>query len=270
MPTNLPHAGAADVAGERAFEDHFYAHDLPLLLRSPLFRAVDRGKVAFIRRGFPAGQRPRVLSLGVGDGRKEALLSPHVASVEGVDVSGVAIELAQARLARSGCSAVQLQCADVLTVDLPPAAYDVVLAIGLLHHLDDARVEALLVRARDWLKPGGVLVTNDPQDLRLVALFRRLFLRVYRKYHSDGERELNIARLSAQVRAAGFEAPALHFTDFFLDPLGWVFPRFPAWLVGAARGLDALLRRVPGLRRFSSHFGLIARKPLQPGAGAGV
>ncbi len=263
-------SSSPDLADERAFEDHFYAHDLPLLLRSPLFRAVDRRKVAFIRRhGLPADGL-RVLSLGVGDGRKEALLAPHVASVEGVDVSGVAIDLAQARLARAGCGSVRLTCADALAVELPPGAYDVVLAIGLLHHLDDARVEALLARILGWLKPGGALVTNDPQDRRLVALFRRCFLRVYRKYHGAGERELAIARVREQVRAAGFADPSLHFTDFFLDPLGWVFPRFPAGLVGAARRLDDLLLRVPGLRRFSSHFGLVARKPLQGGARAGV
>ena len=272
LPVSTAFPAPADlVASERAFEDHFYAHDLPALLRSPLFRAVDRRKVDFIRRrGLEPGARPQVLSLGVGDGRKEALLAPHVAGVVGVDLSGVAIDLARGRLARAGCGSVKLQCADVLTVELAPAGHDVVLAIGLLHHLDDARVDQLLARVWSWLKPGGVLITNDPQDRRLVALFRRCFLRVYRKYHGEGERELSIRRLVEQVGGAGFESPELHYTDFFLDPLGWVFPRFPGGLVGAACALDDLLLRVPGLRRFSSHFGLVARKPLQGGARAGV
>lgn len=267
---SLSQSDVTGIEAEQAFEDHFYAHDLPPLLRSPLFRAVDRRKVAYIRRHGLPFDGLRVLSLGVGDGRKEALLAPHMARLEGVDLSGVAVRMAQQRLTRAGCASVELRCADALTVELAPGAYDAVLAIGLLHHLDDARIVALLARVLGWLKPGGVLITNDPQDRRLVALFRRMFLRVYRKYHSEGERELNIAKLLRQVREAGFASASLHFTDFFLDPLGWVFPRFPGVLVGPARVFDDLLLGVPGLRRFSSHFGLVARKAVQPRARAGI
>lgn len=270
MQAGIQDAAAPAAPSEREFEDHFYLHDLPPLLRSPLFRAVDARKAAYVRQHALAAGRPRVLSLGAGDGRKEALLAAHAERIDGADLSSEAVRLANERLARHGCTGVRIWCADVFDLELEPASYDVVMAIGLLHHLDDGRIDALLDRVYGWLRPGGLLVTNDPQDLRFVALFRRLFLGAYRKYHHDGERELNIAALRAQLARAGFAPPQVRFTDFFLDPLGWVFPRFPGALVGAARRADDLLLAVPGLRRLSSHFGLLARKPLQPGAGAAV
>jgi SAM-dependent methyltransferase len=44
--------------------------------------------------------------------------------------------------------------------DLEP--FDVVIATGLLHHLDDAQSLQLMQLAWSALKPGGRLVTNDP------------------------------------------------------------------------------------------------------------
>ena len=40
--------------------------------------------------------------------------------------------------------------------------YDLVLAMGLLHHLDDLEVRSFMNRARRVLKPSGRLVTLDP------------------------------------------------------------------------------------------------------------
>ena len=41
-------------------------------------------------------------------------------------------------------------------------AFDVVLAIGVLHHLDDKTAGELLVLVHQALKPGGRLITSDP------------------------------------------------------------------------------------------------------------
>jgi 2-polyprenyl-3-methyl-5-hydroxy-6-metoxy-1,4-benzoquinol methylase len=53
-----------------------------------------------------------------------------------------------------------------------PAGYDLVIAQGVLHHLDDAAAAQLVTLARGALKPGGRLVTLDPvlhQDQGLVS-----------------------------------------------------------------------------------------------------
>ncbi len=53
---------------------------------------------------------------------------------------------------------------DVASVNLDAhhGTYDLVLAHGVLHHVDDARAARLFSLAYDLLKPGGRLVTIDP------------------------------------------------------------------------------------------------------------
>ena len=42
------------------------------------------------------------------------------------------------------------------------ASFDLVLAIGLLHHLDDDEAGKLCALVPEWLRPGGAFVTFDP------------------------------------------------------------------------------------------------------------
>ena len=51
-------------------------------------------------------------------------------------------------------------------------AFDIILAIGLLHHLDDQQTAALLGAARRRLKPGGRMVSHRPGANRSAALDR--------------------------------------------------------------------------------------------------
>lgn len=245
---------------EIEFENHFYTYDLPELLASPLFREVDRRKCAFlIKRGMPAGGAA-VLSLGSGDGRKEIGIAGRAAAILGVDICPVAVSQAQARARESGFKHVEFRRDDVRRLECMTAEYDLIIAIGIFHHLDDAAVRGILAKSLLWLKPGGVFITNDPQDRRLVGLFRGVFKSKYRRYHSAHEQELNAAVLARHFRQAGFSGVRVDYTDFFLDPLAWVFPKFPAWLVGPAKALDDAMLAVPGLRGFASHFSIVARK----------
>jgi ubiquinone/menaquinone biosynthesis C-methylase UbiE len=51
---------------------------------------------------------------------------------------------------------------DARKVDLPDASFDQILIFGLLHHLPDADVRAVLAEARRLLVPGGrALVIED-------------------------------------------------------------------------------------------------------------
>lgn len=77
----------------------------------------------------------------------------------GFDLSPEYIEAATKRYGRHGTFA----CKDVASLaedELPPC--QAALAIGLLHHLDDAEAQSLLATLHRRLAPGGVLVTVDP------------------------------------------------------------------------------------------------------------
>jgi SAM-dependent methyltransferase len=75
---------------------------------------------------------------------------------------------------------VVLRAGDALVDDLGTEAYDVVFMMSLVHHFDDPTNRALMRRAADALRPGGVLVVGDairldPRDADLMGSFFDLY-----------------------------------------------------------------------------------------------
>lgn len=109
-----------------------------------------------LREHLLARPGERVLDLGCGPGDSAALLSE--VDYVGVDRNPAYIQAAR----RRGYPRAEFLCADVRSLLLEPGSFDAVLAIGLLHHLDDrdaARVAGLAAAA---LADDGRLVTVDP------------------------------------------------------------------------------------------------------------
>jgi len=102
-----------------------------------------------------AGQR--VLDIGCGPGRVLDVL-PEVDYL-GLDVSDEYVAAARRRYG----SRAAFRCADGTSVDLAgEAPFDVVLMMGVLHHLDDAAAGRTVGIAAAALHEGGRLVTLDP------------------------------------------------------------------------------------------------------------
>lgn len=98
----------------------------------------------------------RVLDIGCGPGDVLGWL-PQV-EYHGIDISPEYIESARKRWGDKGHFRVESVAE---TAVREPASYDLAMANGVLHHLDDAECNKLLSVARDSLKPGGRLVTLD-------------------------------------------------------------------------------------------------------------
>jgi SAM-dependent methyltransferase len=124
-----------------------------------LFRRLvgrDASRWVYAREHIRAEPGQRVVDLGCGPGDILSFLPP--VHYVGYDISPDYIERARRRFGERGefhCRAIQ----EDMPVD--EAGYDVVIAHGVLHHLDDAQAGELLRVARRALSPGGRLVTFD-------------------------------------------------------------------------------------------------------------
>lgn len=120
----------------------------------------------------------RVLDLGCGPGDILELL-PQVRYV-GYDISQDYIDRARRRFGHRG----EFHCR-ALSDDLPIGAggFDIVIAHGLLHHLDDSDARKLFRLARRALRPGGRLVTFDGCYTRDQSAAAKLLLSLDRGRH---------------------------------------------------------------------------------------
>jgi SAM-dependent methyltransferase len=103
-----------------------------------------------------AGPGDRVLDMGCGTAEILAFL-PDV-DYFGFDTNRAYIEAARSRYGNRG-TFVHGLVGEVEVRDGKP--FDIALAIGVLHHLDDRDAQSLFRTAREHLKPGGRLVTID-------------------------------------------------------------------------------------------------------------
>jgi len=99
----------------------------------------------------------RILDLGCGPGDILELL--RQVDYLGIDLSPRYVEAARRRFGERG----RFLCADVRS--LSPGAYerfDAIIAVGVLHHLDDRDAVGMTRTAARLLAPGGRFVTIDP------------------------------------------------------------------------------------------------------------
>jgi SAM-dependent methyltransferase len=100
----------------------------------------------------------RVLDIGCGPADILEHLPATLAEYAGFDMNPAYIEAAQRRWGNRG----RFRCLKVDAAAIGEGdRYDIVLANGIVHHLDDAEARTLFSIARRALRPGGRLVTYD-------------------------------------------------------------------------------------------------------------
>ena len=115
--------------------------------------------VAELLADVPPGS---AVDLAAGEGRHALWLAGLGWDVTAVDFSPVGVERGRAQ---PGADAVRWVTADVLEWTAPPSSLDLVLVAYL--HLPPDDAQGLLLRAVDWLRPGGrfLLVGHDVDNL---------------------------------------------------------------------------------------------------------
>jgi SAM-dependent methyltransferase len=96
------------------------------------------------------------LDIGCGAGVFTRLLAQRAQHVHALDLSPEMIRVARAR--SPGIHNITYQVGDVLACTLPAGRFDCIASIATFHHLP---IEEILLRARDALTEGGVLINLD-------------------------------------------------------------------------------------------------------------
>lgn len=99
-----------------------------------------------------------VLELGCGTGSTAVRHAPAVKHYLAVDCSSAMLDLARAKAQGSGVSNLVFEQATVEEFSSPEAHFDVVLALSLLHLLENKA--AAISRIHHVLKPGGVFISS--------------------------------------------------------------------------------------------------------------
>jgi len=100
----------------------------------------------------------QVLELGCGTGTTAIRHAPHVGHIRAVDYSAAMLDIARQRAAEAGVANVTFDQASIADLDAPEGGHDAVLALSLLHLVDDRN--AVIAQAWRWLRPGGIFVTS--------------------------------------------------------------------------------------------------------------
>ncbi len=250
-------SGALD--RERAHQEEWYARAVAShFFEREGFRRLIAWNLARLREIVPLTPASRVLSLGCGTGEYEIALAPQVAHLTAIDLSATAIAEAERRAHVLGLTNMTWEVGPLLEVPRQPCAFDVVYALGVLHHLAPADRHTLLARVRGWLAPGGGFYARDPNARGLVRRAAGWWFRDS-SFHSPNEAALEPDGVENELRRAGFTDIVTGYTDVLGGPLPWLIASPSRALWSAVFTFDRAWLAIPGLRGRASQFDVWAR-----------
>ena len=98
------------------------------------------------------------LELGCGTGSTAIIHAPYVKHIHAIDISSKMIDIAQGKADASRIDNITFGRADIDEFSVPDKTLDAVLALNILHLLDNW--EEVVPRVHKMLKPGGIFISS--------------------------------------------------------------------------------------------------------------
>ena len=120
-----------------------------------------------------------VLEFGCGTGSTAINHAPHVRRIHAIDISSKMIEIAQGKADAAQIENITFERSTLDELTVPDQSLDAVLALSILHLLDNR--EEAIAKVYRMLKPGGVFVSSTvcigeiSKLLKIVAPMGKLF-----------------------------------------------------------------------------------------------
>jgi 2-polyprenyl-3-methyl-5-hydroxy-6-metoxy-1,4-benzoquinol methylase len=197
-----------------------------------------------------------VLDFGCGPGFVSERLLADGLTVTAVDQSPDSVAAAEER-----CSGVGWRGAHVGSGDLPKEAFDGVICIETIEHLDDDALGEVLAEIRRLLRPGGVVLFTTPNDEDLSASLAYCPFCDTEFHAVQHVRSWTPESVTAALVSAGFEVRKAAGTELEW----WQTVRENQWL-GVRRFSSDLVNRLRHrANRFSGgrHLVVLARRPSE-------
>lgn len=245
-PTQPSNSDADRLVSEASFHDQAFGQRT----RKDAWKFYDVANAAYERYGElladAVSPGSRALEYGCGRGSRAFDLARRGANVDGIDISPVAIELAQETAQRAELEQrTSFEVMDAEHLEFPDQSFDLVCGTSIIHHLDVDRAYREVARV---LKPEGIAVF-------LEALGHNPAINAYRRLtpalRTESEHPLRMADIVA-AHAYFTDVESEHFALLSLAavPLrrSAVFARASAALQRADR---VVFRAAPPLRRWA-------------------
>lgn len=99
-----------------------------------------------------------LLEIGCGTGSTAILHAPYVRHIHAVDISPKMLGIARNKAKSQGIGNISFEQARISGLEMPEASYDMVLAMSILHLLEDR--ESVIGRVHRALRAGGLFVSS--------------------------------------------------------------------------------------------------------------
>lgn len=201
-----------------------------------------------------------ILEVGCGAGYSAEYLRGYYQSFTGIDYSSNLIDYARSVI---NYPDVAFHTADLYQFK-SNKKFDVIVMIGVLHHMPDV-IEALKV-SLGLLKPGGYIVTNEPQSANfLIGLLRKIRAKSDQSY-SDEQDEFQEKQIIAFYQEAGFIDIKTHAQGFLSTPFAEVVinpQRLSKYISVSSCWLDQQIEKQtsPFLKKLSWNIIASGKKP---------